>query len=503
MTTSTSIIRCRPADLGLPIPDDEHAVSVCLPRWADNLGYEEGESRVIESMRCGYPRFFLHPSVVELFTECEKRFATADESCFAFPSSRIAHRCVEFLQARTGVSSEVIEFGWRDIHAVRFPRDVRLEAMNFWQHSGEIISSRMAVAALKDSGSIDSADTAKSVLRIRIADQLGMKPDEVYLFSTGMAAVFAAYCAFQSLFPDRKSVQFGFPYVDILKIQQRFGLNPKTEAGVHLFANGSNAELLELKSLLESEAIMGLFCEIPGNPLLKSPNLERLSELAARHTFPILVDDTLGAITNIDVTPVADVIVTSLTKYFSGCGNVAAGTLILNPDKPFYDQLKLLLDREYEDNLFEEDAVILEQNSRDVAHRVRIINQNTEALCDRLNDHPAVERVDYPKYQSTENYNAFKTDGGGFGGLFSLQLRDAEHAAPAFFDALEISKGPNLGTNFSLCCPYTILAHYKELEFAASCGISEYLIRVSIGLEDSEWIIERFEDALHTAAAAR
>jgi cystathionine gamma-synthase len=79
-------------------------------------------------------------------------------------------------------------------------------------------------------------------------------------------------------------------------------------------------------------------------------------------------------------------------------------------------------------------------------------------------------------------------------------LKNAERTAPRFFDALRIAKGPNLGTNFSLCCPYTILAHYNELEFVERCGISRYLVRVSVGLEEADWLIGRFLEALERAS---
>ena len=75
-------------------------------------------------------------------------------------------------------------------------------------------------------------------------------------------------------------------------------------------------------------------------------------------------------------------------------------------------------------------------------------------------------------------------------------MRNAETNAPAFFDALLIAKGPNLGTNFSLCCPYTILAHFTELDFVERCGISRYLLRVSVGLEEPDWLIAQFREAL-------
>ena len=75
-------------------------------------------------------------------------------------------------------------------------------------------------------------------------------------------------------------------------------------------------------------------------------------------------------------------------------------------------------------------------------------------------------------------------------------MRDAAAKTERFFDALQIPKGPNLGTSFTLCCPFTLLAHYRELDFVETCGISRYLIRVSVGLEDSDWQIERFREAL-------
>lgn len=53
-----------------------------------------------------------------------------------------------------------------------------------------------------------------------------------------------------------------------------------------------------------------------------------------------------------------------------------------------------------------------------------------------------------------------------------------------FYDALNLSKGPSLGTNFTLVCPYTLLAHYYELPWAKDFGVEKDLIRISVGLED-------------------
>jgi len=61
-----------------------------------------------------------------------------------------------------------------------------------------------------------------------------------------------------------------------------------------------------------------------------------------------------------------------------------------------------------------------------------------------------------------------------------------------------LSKGPSLGTVFTLACPYTLLAHFNELEWAESCGVSRYLIRLSVGLEDPEELWRRLDSALRS-----
>ena len=74
-------------------------------------------------------------------------------------------------------------------------------------------------------------------------------------------------------------------------------------------------------------------------------------------------------------------------------------------------------------------------------------------------------------------------------------------AARAFYDALPCAKGPSLGTNFTLACPYTILAHYCELEWAAEYGIEEHIVRISVGMEDKRMLLEGFTEALKAAEA--
>jgi cystathionine gamma-synthase len=76
------------------------------------------------------------------------------------------------------------------------------------------------------------------------------------------------------------------------------------------------------------EEILALFCEFPSNPLLKAPNLVRIRELADKYNFAVVIDETVGNFLNVNVLPYADVVVSSLTKVFSGDSNVMGGRLV-------------------------------------------------------------------------------------------------------------------------------------------------------------------------------
>lgn len=73
----------------------------------------------------------------------------------------------------------------------------------------------------------------------------------------------------------------------------------------------------------------------------------------------------------------------------------------------------------------------------------------------------------------------------GFGCLVSFDLKEDLVNVEAFYDALAVNKGPSLGTNFTLASPYTLLAHYMELPWAAQYDVPTKLIRVSVGLENA------------------
>lgn len=359
------------------------------------------------------------------------------------------------------------------------------------------------------------ADRAKIALRRRICGKVDksknqedemekarrgkyLNETDVYLYQTGMTAIFHSHQALLNIFPEpKKSVCFGFPYVDTLNILKKFG------PGVHFLGFGDDKSLDEMEEGLENGSIdiMALVCECPSNPLLKTPNLKRIRSLADKYNFAVIVDETVGNFLNIHVLPYADMVVSSLTKVFSGDSNVMGGSLVLNPLSKLYGSLKSYFETEYEDNVWAEDALYLERNSRDFVERSSKINENSLEVIEVLQQSPLISNIYYPSLsESKKHYDEIKRPNGGYGGLISFTFKDAKDAE-SFYDNCLIYKGPSLGTNFTLACPYAIIAHYKELDEVQGWGVDKHIIRVSIGLEDKPQLIDIFRKALEAAEA--
>jgi cystathionine gamma-synthase len=567
----------------------------------------------------GYPRFFIHKSIQALSADIVAKHGRPGQASMLFPTKGIAQRCVDFIRDKAPEGSDLDDLSilrlmldpTRDfseafqtlspsIAAVIFPEDLYPVAKQYWQHSGDGVSSRRAefchslfrdrllvpdnrspsprsspqqklrrgprryqrnasidkksekngidghshaVATINSdlppaeelADSLESSrfleerfgrnldvslvENAKSAIRRRIAGVLttdldlaskslpvmdsnargvsNLQEHDIYLTPCGMNAIFTTHQALLKARESQKSINFGFPYVDTLKILQKFG------PGAVFYGHGSSADLDDLEKRLQAgEKFLALFCEFPGNPLLMCPDLTRIRKLADAYDFAVVVDETIGNFVNVNVLPSADVVVSSLTKIFSGDCNVMGGSIVLNPGGRYYAALKGALASVFDDDAayWAEDVIFMERNSRDFAARVDRINANAEAICAVLLAHPLVTRVYYPLHNpdSRSHYEAHRLPTGGYGGLLSCTLKTQAHAI-AFYDALETAKGPSLGTNFTLTSPYVILAHYRELDWAASFGVHPDLLRISVGLEDD--LAEIFTRALKAAEA--
>jgi cystathionine gamma-synthase len=472
----------RAEQLGQPIPASPHAVSVALPRWEDVVGYEEKKPEVVTRLTSGYPRFLILAQVQELAQQIGN-----GQPCLPFPSARAAGMCAKFIERTSGEQAKVVErSGIRGV----VTSDAGTPALRaFWQHTGLIVSTRQAEAHLAGRAPAPDDAAVRRSLRRQLAGFYDCAEDDIFLAPTGMASMFAALQAVMQRTPGRPTAQLGFPYVDTLKLQQKLG-----HGGILLHHLGSIES--ELQALLRRQPLAACFCEIPGNPLLGSADVRRISPILREHRLPLVVDDVVATPANVDLSRHADLIATSLTKFIVGTGDAMGGALICNPKSPLYRELKPIVHSQHEELLWGEDAVVLDTQARGFPERMKRHNQNGLLLAERLRQHPAVEQVWYPKWEFSEAYEAVRRPNGGWGALITFLPKNGQARSPGIYDRLAFCKGPSLGTVFTLACPFTLLAHYTELEWAESCGVSRYLIRISVGLEDPEDLWQRLERAL-------
>ena len=292
---------------------------------------------------------------------------------------------------------------------------------------------------------------------------------------------------------------FSFPYVDTFKT-----ISVILQTNTTLYGHASASELDALEFELErGSRVHAIFLEFPGNPLLRTPDIKRIRELADKYDFALICDDTVGTAANIDTLSFADVACTSLTKLFSGACNVMGGSLVFNSSTSHGQALRRVTSQTHTDDYFPPNASIMELNSRDFPARVHKASFNAELIHELLaQDRFVVEQVFYPKDSPSQSfYDAYNLPGAGYGYLLSIKFKIPKQAV-AFFDALNVAKGPSLGTNFTLACPYTLFAHYREREWAARFGVGEFLVRISIGLEDHAVLSAVIRSALEVAREA-
>ena len=306
-----------------------------------------------------------------------------------------------------------------------------------------------------------------------------------------MAAITAVLRALPGLLNGKKTLQLEFPYVDSLKVQELFG------QGV-VYLNEANGESFdEALMRIRHGEFAGVFTEVPSNPLLRTVDIHRVAKACADSGTPLIIDDSAAGPLNVDALRYADAVTGSLTKWISGAGDVMAGVAVIRESSNIAQTLRnsLLHDATESSPLYIGDAEVLLSNMKGYSARNQQTNDNALKLAEWLQRHPAVGEVWHPSLVNRENYDLLKRQHGGYGGLLSFVLKVPKRT-PKVYDSLRLSKGPSFGTAFTLVCPYTLLAHYHELEWAEACGVSANLLRVSCGLEPIYNIIAAFEAAL-------
>ena len=473
-------------DLGEPLPNRPHAVSVALPRWKDVIAYEEKAPSCMNSLKAIYPRFGFNPFVAELAHKSLVFHGKPQQSSWPYPNRDSALSAKNYcLRKNPDCNLQIKNF--LGISCLIVDQISTPSAKAFWQHTGLGLSSREAAIALgkEKATSISDGHGARDQILNRLANIYNCDCSLIRLHRSGMAALTTILTAIKCIKGNNSILQIGFPYVDVLKLPQ-------------IIFQGSNliikTKLSHIKQELDKKKPAALIIEVPSNPLLQCVDLISISKLAQDRNIPIIVDDTIGSSLNVHLTPYADVVFSSLTKSFAGRGDILAGSTVISPYSKWKDAFAEIVPKVALSTLSDSDAIELEKTSRDVEDRLKRLNMSCLKLKEKLETKKEISKVLHPQY--CKNFNSLLKKGGGYGCLLSFELKGGIEESKRVYDSLRVNKGPSLGTNFTLVCPYVQLAHFKELKWAESCGVSEHLLRVSVGLENEDELWSRFNSVI-------
>ncbi len=240
-----------------------------------------------------------------------------------------------------------------------------------------------------------------------------------------------------------------------------------------------------------------IYIESPANPVLALTDIAAIAEIARSHNILLIVDNTFATPHNQKPLSLgADIVVHSATKYLGGHSDLVAGAVIGS---------KALLERFWKSHilfgavLHPFEAWLLERGLKTFPIRMESHNNNAMLIAEYLKSHPAVESVFYPGLVSNPQYKlAVKQMTGGFGGMVSFELNGGWEPSRNLLKRVRIiSNAVSLGGVHSLIThPASTVSSIQSEEEIAESGVSSGLIRLSVGLEDHNDLIQDLMQAL-------
>lgn len=242
-----------------------------------------------------------------------------------------------------------------------------------------------------------------------------------------------------------------------------------------------------------------LYIETPNNPLLAVTDIARVVALARAHGALTIGDNTFA--TPFNQTPVAlgvDVVVHSATKYLGGHHDVTAGVIVGSRDFIKRTQRQVRIFGATADPF---GAWLVIRGLATLGLRVQRQNYSAHRLAEFLAVHPKIERVYYPGLPAHSGHEVARRQMRGFGGMLSLEVRGGYESSVRAFEALQVCKrATSLGGITTLVShPASISNVHMPREVRKAAGIADGLIRVSVGIEDTDDLIDDFDQALRFA----
>ena len=309
-------------------------------------------------------------------------------------------------------------------------------------------------------------------------------------FASGMAAISSVLFSF--LKPNDNVIVhrtlYGSSYSVITKLLPQYGVEHKIR------------DLTNLENLKEAidENTKLIYFETPSNPNLSIIDIKKVVEIAKEKDIKVVVDNTFA--TPYFQNPLelgADVVVHSATKYICGHGDVVGGVAI-SKDNDYIQRLKFDYMCEFGGVMSPFNAWLLLRGLKTLGLRMRQHEKNAIEVAKFLKNHPKIKTVMYPGLENFKGYNIAKEQMNGFGAMISFEIDGGLKDAIKFVESVKLAQlAVSLGDCETLIEVPAAMTHrgYPN-EKLKEFGLTESMVRISVGLEDSEDIIEDLEQAL-------
>jgi cystathionine beta-lyase/cystathionine gamma-synthase len=271
---------------------------------------------------------------------------------------------------------------------------------------------------------------------------------------------------------------------------ERFGIS-------YDFINGNNPGSWEAKLKPSTRAI---YVETISNPMMEVPDLERIVKFANTHGLVSAVDNTFASPVNFRPAEHGfDLSLHSATKYLNGHSDIVAGAVIGKAG--LIEKITHRLNH-LGGSLDPHAAFLLQRGMKTLALRVHYQNESALKIASFLEKHESVSRVNYPGLAGHPHRERAQRLFNGFGGMMSFELKGGVDAAESFMHAARLpAVAPSLGGVETLVTRPAITSHAGLTpDDRRKLGISDGLIRLSVGIEATQDIIEDFRQALEASA---
>ena len=314
--------------------------------------------------------------------------------------------------------------------------------------------------------------------------------DAAFACSSGMAALQTVFALFSQ--GDHLLVSldlYGGTYRLLERVMKRFGVTAT-------YVDTNDPDALEQAALPNTKAVL---IETPTNPLMMVTDLRKTSAWAKKKNLLVLVDNTL--LTPYFQRPLelgADIVIHSATKYLGGHNDVLAG-IIVAKGKVLSDELAFL-HNSIGAVLGPHDSWLLMRGMKTLALRMERHQDNAMRIARWLKEHPLVTDVFYPGLPDHPGHDVQNRQASGNTGIFSFKVRDARLVAPVLHHLRLIAFAESLGGVESLMTYPAVQTHADiPEEIRRRVGVDDRLLRISVGIEHPDDLIEDLSQALDKA----